>query len=134
MVRRHPVWAWGGIAETQAVLSYPLHPPFAGVVRNQIPLPLGAGFAKAIHELALWPAKAGARWRLLAMSRVQTFKPGDPLVTVTKAVKAAMKAVEKVGRVEIRIILFAGEQADAASPPNDLDLELAEFEARNGQD
>jgi hypothetical protein len=68
------------------------------------------------------------------MSRVQTFKPGDPLVTVNKAMKAALKAVAPVGRVEIRIIVFAGEQADAASPPNDLDLELAEFEARHGQD
>ena len=65
---------------------------------------------------------------------VQSFKQGDPLVTVTKAVKTALKAVEKVGRVEIRIIVFAGEPEAAAKPTNDLDQELAEFEAQHGQD
>ena len=65
------------------------------------------------------------------MSRAQTFSDVD--VTVTKAMKAAMKSVEKVARVEIRIIVFAGEPEAAAAPTDDLDRELAEFEASHGQ-
>jgi hypothetical protein len=68
------------------------------------------------------------------VSRAQIFNQVDPLVTVSKAVKAALKAVEKVGRVEIRIIVFAGEPEGAAAPTDDLDQELAELEARHGQD
>lgn len=67
------------------------------------------------------------------MSRaVHSFTQG----AVTKAVKAVVKAGVKVGRVEIaldRIIVFAGEP-EAAAPTDDLDRELAEFEARHGQD
>lgn len=68
----------------------------------------------------------------------QTFKQGD----VTKAIKAAVKAGLPVGRVEIspegRIILVAGkaeqeQNSKAAAPPvnDDLDRELADFEARH---
>ncbi|MCK1496078.1 hypothetical protein [Bradyrhizobium sp. 188] len=56
---------------------------------------------------------------------------------VTKAVKAVVKAGMKVGRVEIapdRIIVFAGEPEAATPLTNELDRELAEFEARHGQD
>jgi hypothetical protein len=68
------------------------------------------------------------------MSRgVQPFKQGD----VTKAVKGVVEAGVKVARVEIapgRIIVFAGEPEAAAPPTDDLDRELAELEARHGQD
>ena len=69
------------------------------------------------------------------MSRgAQPFKQGD----ITKAVKGLAKAGVKVGRVEFfdgKFIVFAGEETAATSqlPEGDLDRELAEFEARNGQ-
>jgi hypothetical protein len=64
----------------------------------------------------------------------QSFKPGD----VTKAVKAVVKAGLPVGRVEIahgRIVVHVGGELDKSgreAPPDDLDRELAEFEARHG--
>jgi hypothetical protein len=60
-------------------------------------------------------------------------KPTD----VTKAVKAVVAAGVKVARVQFeqgRFIVFAGEPESAAPPTDDLDRELAEFEARHGQD
>jgi len=60
-----------------------------------------------------------------------TFKQGD----VTKAVKAAVAAGVEVARVEIerdgRIIVVAGRAG--VEPTNPLDRELAEFEARHGE-
>lgn len=66
------------------------------------------------------------------MSRAaQPFTQG----AVTRALKGARNAGLSVKRVEIdkagKIILFAGETG--AVPAHDLDRELAEFEARNGQ-
>ena len=68
------------------------------------------------------------------MSRgAQTFKQGD----VTKALKGAVNAGLSVKRVEIdkktgNIILFTGAETPTV-PADDLDRELAEFEARHGQ-
>jgi hypothetical protein len=66
------------------------------------------------------------------MSRgAHPFKQGD----VTKAIKAAVKAGVKDWRVEIiggKVVVSAGETPSA--PADDLDRELAEFEARHGQD
>ena len=69
------------------------------------------------------------------MSRgAQTFKQGD----FTRALKGAVKAGLDVKRAEIDkktgniILLFAGAEIEIA-PGDDLDRELAEFEARNGQ-
>ncbi len=63
--------------------------------------------------------------------RAQNLRQGD----VTKAVKGAIKGGLIVKRVEIdkagNIILSAGETQSL--PADDLDRELAEFEARNGQ-
>jgi hypothetical protein len=62
---------------------------------------------------------------------------------VTKAVKGALKAGAKFAQVEIRIVLFAGGPAappgsevaaPRTEPTDDLDQELAEFEAKHGQD
>jgi hypothetical protein len=71
------------------------------------------------------------------MSRArQTFKQGD----VTKAVKAMVAAGLSVGRVEIspegRIIVIAGrqDQGQNSGTTAELDRELADFEARHGQD
>jgi hypothetical protein len=68
------------------------------------------------------------------MSRgAQTFKQGD----VTKALKAAVKAGLKVQRAEVRtdgsIILDFTAPPIATLGTVDLDIELAEFEARHGQ-
>jgi hypothetical protein len=67
----------------------------------------------------------------------QTFKQGD----VTKAIKAAVKAGLPVARVEVspdgRIVVIAGkpEQGqNSGTEADDLDRELAEFEARHGKD
>jgi hypothetical protein len=66
----------------------------------------------------------------------QSFKQGD----VTKAIKAAMAAGLPVGRVEIspdgRIILVADkpepeQNSGVISDGDDLDRELADFEARH---
>ena len=67
------------------------------------------------------------------MSRgAQTFRQSD----LVKALKAMAKAGVQ-GRVEItegKITLFAGETMDETAPVgDDLDRELAEFEARHGQ-
>jgi len=63
----------------------------------------------------------------------QTFKQGD----VTKALRAAEKAGLKVQRAEMRtdgsIILDFNEPPIATLDAVDLDRELADFEARNGQ-
>jgi hypothetical protein len=66
------------------------------------------------------------------MSRgIQNLRQGD----VTKAIKGAIKGGMIVKRVEIdkagSIILSIGETE--SMPADDLDRELAEFEARNGQ-
>jgi hypothetical protein len=66
------------------------------------------------------------------MSRgAQNLRQGD----VTKAVKGAIKGGLIVKRLEIdkagKIILITSETETA--PTDDLDCELAEFEARNGQ-
>jgi hypothetical protein len=64
-----------------------------------------------------------------------TFKQGD----VTKALKAAEKAGLKVQRAEVRtdgsiVLDFNGAPIAAMSGTvDDLDSELAEFEARHGQ-
>jgi hypothetical protein len=71
------------------------------------------------------------------MSRLQ-FTQGD----VTKAVKGVTKAGVKAGRVELEFdkrkitVFFSELEAVEASgtPTDDLDRELAEFKARNGQD
>jgi hypothetical protein len=66
----------------------------------------------------------------------QSFKQTD----LTKAIKAAVKAGVQGWRVEIvnGKIIVAGGEPDGVSrdvpPDNDLDRELAEFEARHGQD
>lgn len=61
----------------------------------------------------------------------QTFKQRD----VTKALKATVKAGIAVARVEIgmdgKIVVVT--QQPAATPQDDLDRELKEFEARHGQ-
>jgi hypothetical protein len=61
----------------------------------------------------------------------QTFKQRD----VTKAIRAAVKAGVKDWRVEIdkngKIILTAADASSSLS--DDLDRELADFEARRGQ-
>jgi hypothetical protein len=78
------------------------------------------------------------------MSRArQHFRQGD----LVKAVKAAVQAGLTVGRVEIsadgRIVIVAGKPGQdaatgevntASSLADDLDQELAEFEASHGQD
>jgi hypothetical protein len=66
------------------------------------------------------------------MSRgAQTFKQRD----VTKAIRAAVKAGVKGWRVEIdkngKITLTSAESSSSLS--DDLDRELADFEARRGQ-
>lgn len=66
------------------------------------------------------------------MSRAaQTFRQAD----LTRALKGAMKGGLSVKRVEIdktgKIVMFADE--NDLLPADDLDRELAEFEARNGQ-
>jgi hypothetical protein len=66
----------------------------------------------------------------------QSFKQTD----LTKAIKAAVKSGVQGRRVEIvhGKIIIAGGEPDGVSrdvpPDNDLDRELAEFEARHGQD
>lgn len=66
------------------------------------------------------------------MSRgARTFKQGD----VTKALRAAEKAGLKVQRAEVRtdgsiVLDFNGPPIEGA---DDLDSELAEFEARHGE-
>jgi hypothetical protein len=61
-----------------------------------------------------------------------TFRQRD----ATRAVRAAMAAGLIVQRIEIdkhgKIVVWAANQTSAA--PDDLDNELAEFEARHGQD
>jgi hypothetical protein len=62
----------------------------------------------------------------------QSFTQSD----ITKAVKGSVRAGMKVGRVEIKdgkITVFAGEATSTEEAAPDLDRELAEFEARNGQ-
>jgi hypothetical protein len=68
------------------------------------------------------------------MSRTATFKKTD----VTRATRAVLDAGLDVARIEIekdgRIVVVPGKpdgQADALS--DDLDRELAEFEAQHGQ-
>jgi hypothetical protein len=69
------------------------------------------------------------------MSRgAQTFKQGD----VTRAIKAAVKAGLKVQRAEVRsdgsiVLDFNGPPVATSGTVDDLDSELAEFEARHGQ-
>jgi hypothetical protein len=62
-----------------------------------------------------------------------TFRQQD----ATRAVRAAVAAGLEVQRIEIerdgRIIVVTGKQ-EPAGPQTDLDRELAEFEARHGQD
>jgi hypothetical protein len=74
------------------------------------------------------------------MSRgAQTFTQGD----ITKVVKGVTNAGVPVARVEYeiasdkrKIIVFTGEREAviALAPTDDLDRELAEFEARHGRD
>jgi hypothetical protein len=63
--------------------------------------------------------------------RPSSFRQTD----VTKAVKAVAAAGVNIARIEIgrdgRIVLV---MLQSASPQNDLDRELAEFEVRHGQD
>jgi len=69
------------------------------------------------------------------MSRgAHTFKKGD----VTRALKAAEKAGFKVQRAEVRtdgsiVLDFIGPPIAMSGAVDDLDSELAEFEARHGQ-
>jgi hypothetical protein len=63
-----------------------------------------------------------------------TFKQRD----VTAAVRAVVAASVEVVRVEVasdgRIVVVTGKAAEQSTHPgNDLDRELAEFEARHGQ-
>jgi hypothetical protein len=62
------------------------------------------------------------------------FKQSD----VTRALRGAAKAGMDVGRVEIakdgRIVVVPSSMMSVAAPQDELDRELAEFEARNGQD
>ena len=61
------------------------------------------------------------------------FKQSD----VTRALRGAAKAGMDVGRVEIakdgRIIVVPSSMMSVVAPQNELDRELAEFEARHGQ-
>jgi hypothetical protein len=81
--------------------------------------------------MALNPIKEGR----LKMSRgVQAFRQGD----ITKAIKGAEKAGFKVQRAEVRrdgsiILDFNGAPVAMSGTVDDLDSELAEFEARHGQ-
>jgi hypothetical protein len=62
-----------------------------------------------------------------------SFKPGDFL----KYVKVVLEAGTKLGRMEMtpgKIVLFFAGEREAAAPTADLDLELAAFEAKHGQD
>jgi hypothetical protein len=55
---------------------------------------------------------------------------------ITASIKAVVDAGVTVGRIEIergRIVVFAAGEA-AALAPDDLDRELAEFEAKHGSD
>jgi hypothetical protein len=70
------------------------------------------------------------------MSRARPFTQSD----ITRAIKGAVMAGVQVGRVEIaadKIIVIAGAPETAAppiEPTEDLDRELAEFEAKHGRD
>jgi len=62
--------------------------------------------------------------------RPQSFTQGD----LNKAYKALVKIGG--GRIEIvhgKIVMIVGEATAPALPDNDLDRELADFEARHGQ-
>ena len=82
--------------------------------------------------MRLWLGRPSAQWRLDMSRGSQTFKQGD----VVKALKAAAIAGLSVRRTVIdtdgKITIEYGEPEKSA-PANDLDRELAEFEARNGQ-
>ena len=57
---------------------------------------------------------------------------------MTRALRGAAKAGMNVGRVEIakdgRIIVVPSSLMSVTAPQDELDRELAEFEARNGHD
>jgi hypothetical protein len=66
--------------------------------------------------------------------RRSSFKQRD----VTAAVKAVVAAGCQVARVEIepstdKIVVVTGKPQESTVPQDDLDQELAEFEARHGQ-
>jgi hypothetical protein len=68
------------------------------------------------------------------MSRVpSTFRQAD----VTKAVKAVVAAGVDIARVEIdrmgKIVIVTGKPLEDASPQDELDRELADWEARHGE-
>jgi hypothetical protein len=65
--------------------------------------------------------------------RYQAFSQAD----VTRVVRGALAAGAKVARMEVerdKIVLVFGEGDGPAAPANELDRELAEFEARHDQD
>jgi hypothetical protein len=63
-----------------------------------------------------------------------TFRKCD----VTRAVEATLKAGLDIARVEVgregKIVIVTTKAQGDAGPHDDLDRELAEFEARHGQD
>jgi hypothetical protein len=65
--------------------------------------------------------------------RPQTFRQRD----VTRAIRAVSAAGVRIGSVEIgadgKIVVVITSQQQSASPQDDLDGELAEFESRHGQ-
>jgi len=65
--------------------------------------------------------------------RPQTFRPRD----VTRAIRAISAAGALITSVEIgtdgRIVVVVASKQQSASPQDDLDRELAEFESRHGQ-
>jgi hypothetical protein len=65
--------------------------------------------------------------------RPQAFRQRD----VTRAIRAVSAAGVLIGSVEIgsdgKIVVVARSQQQSASPQDDLDRELAEFQSRHGQ-
>ncbi|MBM0205663.1 hypothetical protein JNW90_23610 [Micromonospora sp. STR1s_5] len=65
-------------------------------------------------------------------------RPTPRQADVSRVVKGALAAGLKIGRIEVgpdnKITVFAADHVEPArGPDDDLDRELAEFEARHGQ-